>query len=339
MDQTRKNLIKIFRECGLFIVCEISLIIVDFWDVCFDMKQETYTPYRKPNNDPTYINKHSNHPQSVIRDLPKFTSKRISDTWSNEETFNNHIPIYQQTLKNSGFNNNLIYRQSEHGNSHIQEKQIHRKRKIIWFNPPFSTNVKTNIKKFFFKLSRKQFPKTNKLHRILSKNTVKISYSSMRNTGSIISAHKQRLLTPNNTSFGCNCRNKSNYPAIIYQADLTNDVDYEYKLYYGLTEWLPKERFRNHTKSFNHRWYQNETEFSKYIWTLKHQNKTPTVKWKIVQVVNSKVKLIPSLLNKGSEFVNNCQHKHKLLFKFMKVFTGVLVGILFSFSFCFLENK
>ena len=155
--------------------------------------------------------------------------------------------------------------------------------------------------------------------------------------GFIISAHNQRLLTPNNTSFECNCRNKSNYPKIIYQADVTNDVDYEYKFYYGLSS--SKERFRNHTKSFNHRWYQNETEFSKYIWTLKHQNKTPTVKSKIVQAVNSKVKLIPSLLNKRSEFVNNCQHKRKLLFKFMKVFTGVLVGILFSFSFCFLENK
>ena len=165
MDQARKNFINIFQECGLFIVCEISLISVDFWDVRFDMKQETYTPYRQPNNDPIYINKHSNHSQNVIRDLPKSTSKRISDTWSNEEIFNNHIPTNQQTLKNSGFNDNLIYRQSEHGNSHIQEKQINRKCKTIWFNRPFSTNVKTNIGKFFFKLLRKQFPKTNKLHR------------------------------------------------------------------------------------------------------------------------------------------------------------------------------
>ena len=41
-------------------------------------------------------------------------SKRISDTSSNEGIFNNHNPIYQQTLKNSDFNNNYIYRKSQH---------------------------------------------------------------------------------------------------------------------------------------------------------------------------------------------------------------------------------
>ena len=166
----------------------------------------------------------------------------------------------------------------------------------------------------------------------------------MWNMDSVISAHNQRLLTPNNSSFGCNCRNKSNCPVeekclrakIIYQADVTNDTDDKYKFYYGLTEASFKERFRNHTKSFNPRRYHNETEFSKYIWTLKHQNKTPTIKWKIIQVVNSKVKLNScklsltekyyiinalgnsSLLDKRSEFVNKCRHKHKLLLKFLK---------------------
>ena len=47
MDQTRENLIDIFQECGLSIVCKINLTSVDFLDVCFDMKQETYTPYKK----------------------------------------------------------------------------------------------------------------------------------------------------------------------------------------------------------------------------------------------------------------------------------------------------
>ena len=72
---------------------------------------------------------------------------------------------------------------------------------------------------------------------------------------------------------------------------MKNDVGVEYKFYYDLTESSFKERFRNHTKLFNNRRYQNETELSKYIWTLKHQHRTPTIKRKIIQVVNSKVKL------------------------------------------------
>ena len=176
-------------------------------------------------------------------------------------------------MKNSGFNDNLIYRQPQHSNSHTQETQKKCKRKIIWFNPPFSTNVKTNIGKIFFKLLHEHFPKMNKLYKIFNKSTVKISYRCMRNMGSIISAHNQRLLTPNISFFECNWRNKSNCPLegkcltpkVIYQADVTNDLDDEYRFYYGLTETSFKERFGDHTKSFNHQRYQNEIELSKYI--------------------------------------------------------------------------
>ena len=136
------------------------------------MKQETYTRYRKSNNDTIYIHKHSNHPQNMLRDLPKSISKRISDASSNEEIFSNHIPIYQHTLKNNGFNNSLIYRQSQHCYSPIQEKQKKRKQKIIWFIPSFSTNPKTKIAKILFELLLKHFPKTNELCKIFKKNTV-----------------------------------------------------------------------------------------------------------------------------------------------------------------------
>ena len=62
MNRIRKNVIQIFQECGLSIVCRINLTSVDFYDVHFDMKQEIYTPNRKTNNDSIYIHKHSNHP-------------------------------------------------------------------------------------------------------------------------------------------------------------------------------------------------------------------------------------------------------------------------------------
>ena len=44
MDWTRKNLIRIFQECGLSIVCKINLTSVDFLHVHFYMKQNTFTP-------------------------------------------------------------------------------------------------------------------------------------------------------------------------------------------------------------------------------------------------------------------------------------------------------
>ena len=94
-----------------------------------------------------------------------------------------------------------------------------------------------------------------------NKNIVTINYSFMRNMGSIISAHNQLLLTSNSGFLGSKCRNKSNCPLeekcltpkVIYQPDVKNDVDDEYKFYHGLTESSCKESFRSHTKLFNHR--------------------------------------------------------------------------------------
>ena len=49
-----------------------------------------------------------------------------------------------------------------------------RKRKIIWFNPPYCLSVKTNVGKVFLKFIKKHFPKGNSLNKIFNKNTVKI---------------------------------------------------------------------------------------------------------------------------------------------------------------------
>ena len=76
----------------------------------------------------------------------------------------------------------------------IKNDNKQRKRLIIWHNPPYSANVKTNIGKTFFNLIKKDFAKTNKLHRIFDRNTVKISYSCMSNISSIISGHNKNLL-------------------------------------------------------------------------------------------------------------------------------------------------
>ena len=74
-----------------------------------------------------------------------------------------------------------------------KNKKRTRKRNIIWFNPPISVNVATNIEKMFFGLLHTCFPTKNKLHKILNKNTVKLSYSCMQNMKQIISSHNKSV--------------------------------------------------------------------------------------------------------------------------------------------------
>ena len=172
----------------------------------------SFKPYRKPNNEPTYINKDSNHPTSVLKELCKSIAKRISEISSNKIIFKESIGLYQNALKTSGFIEKLEYSVKDDENHVEREEKKKRKRKIIWFNPPFSKNVKTNIGKLFFKLISKHFPKKSKFYKIFNKNNVKLSYSYTRNMGAIISAHNKSRLNKNDQIKSCNCRVKLNCP-------------------------------------------------------------------------------------------------------------------------------
>ena len=203
IERLKKNVVKTFKDCGLNITIETNLHTVNYLDVTFDLQKDTYLPYRKPDNPPVYINNCSNHPPTVIKQLPKSISKRLSDLSSNEEIFEKTKPAYSDAFKKSEFQGKLSYTSAQSNNDKNDNKQ--RKCKIIWYNPPYSTNIKTNIGKTFLNLIKKHFPKTNKLHKIFNKNTVKISYSCMSNISSIISGHNKNLLNTTVTQYGCNC--------------------------------------------------------------------------------------------------------------------------------------
>ena len=158
-----------------------------------------------------YINKNSNHPPTVLRQLAKSVSKRISETSSNEQIFKESIPIYEEALKKSGFHEKLEYVREE-VDKHGKEEKKMRKQKIIWFNPPYSNNVKSNVGKQFLRLVRRHFPKGHKLNKIFNKNTLKVSYSCMRSMSSILTSHNKKILAENEKQYECNCSNKDESP-------------------------------------------------------------------------------------------------------------------------------
>jgi hypothetical protein len=61
-DQTRKKLHHLFEQFDLKITAEVSHQTVNFLDITLNLADGSYKPYRKPNNEPLYINSHSNHP-------------------------------------------------------------------------------------------------------------------------------------------------------------------------------------------------------------------------------------------------------------------------------------
>ena len=192
-ERKRTQIVEIFKKLGLSITIKMNLHVLDFLDIQFNLKTNSYKPYMKPNSVPVYINKNSNHPLQVLKELPKTIEKRISTISSSKEIFDNSKIIYEDTLKKSGFQNKLTYQQNIVQNTDEHQEKKKRKRNVIWYNPPYSVNVKTNIGKVFFKLLHKHFLKTHKFYKVFNKNTVKLSYSSMHNMASIITSHNNTV--------------------------------------------------------------------------------------------------------------------------------------------------
>jgi len=246
----------------------------------------------KPNNKLLYVHKLSNHPPSLLKNVPLNINKRLTSISSNQDVFNETIKPYQEALNESGYDHKLTFNPQ----ADKKTKNRNRKRNITWYNPPWNFNVKTNLGKKFISTVDKCFPKNHPLNKIFNRHTLKLSYSCMPNIKTTIASHNKKVLSDNKESTTqqnkeCNCRNKTNCPLnrkcpqtnVIYQATVTTDTSTE--TYIGLATNF-EERYRNHLTSFRHNKRKNETELSKHIWSLKEANKTCNLTWKIIKNCN-----------------------------------------------------
>ena len=276
----------------------------------------------------------SNHPPTVIKQIPAAINRRLSALSSNKETFDKAKPTYDKALRSSGFNESLHYCKK----NTTAPTKTNRKRNTIWFNPPYSKNVQTNVAKTFLNLIKKPFPPNHNLHPIFNKNNVKVSYSCMPNMSSIIKNHNKKILNNNTTpKNGCNCRQKDQCPldnnclitSVIYKANVTTDKDNTGKNYIGLTEGTFKQRYTQHNLTFRNRKYANSTELAKHIWKLKDNKENYKINWSIISsasaynniskrcnlCITEKLHIIKAdkarNLNKRTELISKCRHENK----------------------------
>ena len=303
---------------------------VNFLDVTLDLENESYRPFIKPGDTPLYVNSRSNHPPGVIKNIPAGINKRLSTISSNKQIFENAAPLYQKELDRNGYEFTLKY-------DPPTKKKRCRSRRILWFNPPYSLNVKTHIGAKFLALLDKHFPPGHSLHSLLNRNSVKVSYKCLPNMASIISKNNSKVLNIQQgqiaPSEGCNCRIKAECPLpgkcltpkLIYQA--TVETLNKKETYIGLSAPPFKTRFGGHKGTFKHEKRKKETTLSKYIWELKSENIPYTLSWKIMARAQpfSQVSGICQLctrekfficfkpglctLNSRNELLSSCRHK------------------------------
>ena len=259
---------------------------------------------------------------------------------SSKEIFEESAPEYQDALERSGFSHKLDYDDSTNN----ERKARNRRQKVIWFNPPYSKSVSTNVGKEFLKLIDKHFPDHNKFSKIFNRSVVKVGYSCLPNMKSKINQHNKRILATSpipideESDRTCSCpritdcplENKCLDKEILYSAEVTSDIrGYEKKTYKGICATTFKERLRNHTKAFNHDKYKTDSELSKEVWAIKEKGGTFKVTWKKEanhpayrpEIGRCRLceheKLVIALhdeknfLNKRNEIVSRCRHRWK----------------------------
>ena len=283
LEKLRQKIVKIMSEFGFKITSTANQKVVQFLDVTLDLDNECYKPYIKPGDKPMYVNRQSNHPPAVTKNIPLAVNRRLSSISSTKEIFDSAAPIYQAELSRAGYNHKLEF-------TEVEEPKRKRKRRIIWFNPPYCMSLKTNVGQKFLKLLDKHFPKGSPLYPLINRQKVKLSYRCVPNMGDKINKHNSKILRSKPEELKCNCRDPAECPLpgngkcrtdkVIYRA--TVEANNRVETYVGLTAGELKTRYQKHKADFNNTSDKNATTLSTHIWNLKEANTPYDVKFEIV---------------------------------------------------------
>ena len=203
----RKNIISIFKSINFKIEITTNLTEVDFLDLTFNLERNTYRPCKTQNDNLTYIDISWNHPPQNIKLPTQGICKKLSKNSSSTEIFEQSKP--EKAQKECAYKVRLHYIQPI-----LQQNNTRRTtQEIIWFNPPFSLNVKTSVTKMFLQLIGTHLPPSNKLHKIFNRNTVEVNYSCTQNISQIIKGHNKKVTQIKwHHQLECNCRIKTECP-------------------------------------------------------------------------------------------------------------------------------
>ena len=211
----------------------------------------------------------------------------------------------------------------------------------MWFNPPWSCDVKDDIGRKFLKILDKTFKKPHPLAKIFNRSTVKLSYRTCPNLADIISKHNNKILKSSQREEepGCNCRSgaicpmdgKCNIRNIIYQATVEESQSQRKETYIGLASTEFKKRLANHKKTCKNKKLAKICKLAQHIWKLKNNKKQFNISWKLVckSTTFSPVSNVCNLctiekyfivyhpematINSRTELINNCRHKSSVL--------------------------
>ena len=275
---------------------EVNKKVVNFLDVTLDLTTGRHKPYMKPNTTPLYVSSLSNHPPTIIKNIPLEVNRRLCKLSSTEEDFLAVVEPYQAALDKAGYRHQLVYHEPDPDQPPPASRRS-RSRKVTWFNPPYSQSISTNVGKKFLDLVDSCFPDGHELKKIINRNNVKVSYSTMPNMAQMLNQHNTKVNSGNNSSHtgGCNgqrqgrqCPVPGNCMAkgVVYGAEITHLATGNKETYTGLTDGTIRDRISKHEGDCCQR-DRPETRLSAHMWDLKDKGHTYSITWQIMARASS----------------------------------------------------
>ena len=192
------------------------------------------------------------------------------------------------------------------------------------------------------------FPPSNPLHKLFTRQTLKISYRCMPNMAQAVSGHNSKLLREDSQTEeqpGCNCRGGPlNCPVggrcltsnVVYEATVTETISGTKETYTGVTGRPFKKRLYEYKTDMKKVKNRTKSCLSAHVWSLKDEGTDFNVSWKLKDratpynpttkkcriCLKEKYHILykadGASLNKKSEIFNSCRHRKTKLLLYVK---------------------
>ena len=210
LEKVKQQVIEVFQGHGLKVKAIANTRVANFLDITLDLNNKVHRPYMKPGTQLEYVHVNSNHPRHVTKNAVAETSKRLSNLSSNKDIFEAAKGPYEEALKRAGHKEKLSYQPT----ARPSQPRRRRRRKIIWYNPPYCSSMTTKLGKTFLSILDECFPVGHPLRRVLNRHTVQLSYRTMPSLSKIIAGHNAKVMATNGDELpvqrpfnsNCNCR-------------------------------------------------------------------------------------------------------------------------------------
>ena len=106
-EKIKKHFCELLIDHDLELTIQCNRKVVNFLDATLNLENATYRRYRKDNNKIIYVNTESNHPPSIIKQLPKSVELRLSQLSANKEIFRNSVSPCNEVLIKAGYKHNM----------------------------------------------------------------------------------------------------------------------------------------------------------------------------------------------------------------------------------------